>query len=211
MTRRMKDPEFLRQQQADIYAPHIAPVNRLVDSLIEPAPPAGRGWMPYVAPLHGGVHARVLSILRDPGPKTRQDGGSGMICVENDDPTAAKMGELFTEAGIAYEDITPWNAYPWYINAAPTGPQVTQGVAPLKSLVELMPNLKVVLLQGGQAQAVWRKLAKGHPRFVASLRIRSVATFHPGNQALQTPNPEVRQQRIDRRKEAMKEVADALS
>lgn len=57
--------------------------------------------MPYIAPYHGGIGARVLSILRDPGPETHHAGGSGFVCVHNDDPTAKTLYELLTTAGIA--------------------------------------------------------------------------------------------------------------
>jgi hypothetical protein len=58
MVRRMADPEFRAEQDRDRYAPHVRPVNELVDDLRDQD---GRGWMPHVAPLHGGVTARVLS------------------------------------------------------------------------------------------------------------------------------------------------------
>lgn len=67
MARRMADRAFRREQEAGRYAPHVQPVNEFVDALREPD---GRGWLPHVAPWHGGVEARVLSVLRDPGPMT---------------------------------------------------------------------------------------------------------------------------------------------
>jgi hypothetical protein len=85
----MRDPQFRQQQFDDLRAPHIAPVNALVDELTDPA---GRGWVPYVAPVYGGVDARVLCIQRDPGPKTHSGlGGSGFLCLENDDATAERF------------------------------------------------------------------------------------------------------------------------
>jgi hypothetical protein len=64
--RRMRDPQFRQQQVDDLRAPHVAPINALMDELIDPS---GRGWVPYVAPVYGGVDASVLNIHRDPGPK----------------------------------------------------------------------------------------------------------------------------------------------
>ena len=84
----MRDPQFRQQQADNLRAPHVASVNALVDALINPA---DRGWVPYVAPLYGGVNARMLNIHRDPGPKTHsQHGGSGFLCLENDDATAER-------------------------------------------------------------------------------------------------------------------------
>ncbi len=55
----MRDPQFRQQQADNLRAPHVAPVNALADELINPA---GRGWVPYVAPLYGAVNARVLNM-----------------------------------------------------------------------------------------------------------------------------------------------------
>ena len=113
----MRDPRFRQQQIDDLRAPHIAPVNALVDEL---ADHAGRGWVPYVAPVYGGVNARVLNIQRDPGPKTHKElGGSGFLCLENDDATAERFANLLDEVGIKVSETLPWNAYPWYINREP--------------------------------------------------------------------------------------------
>ena len=106
MTRRMRDPEFRQRQIAELRADHIAPINDLVDQLR--VDDTGL-WAPYVAPMYGGIHARLLSVLRDPGPKTNTDhGGSGFLCMENDDPTAERICGLFAEAGIDADDIVPW-------------------------------------------------------------------------------------------------------
>ena len=52
----MADPVFRIEQERGRYAPHVRPINELVDDL---RASADRGWMPYVAPwllfsiLHG--------------------------------------------------------------------------------------------------------------------------------------------------------------
>jgi hypothetical protein len=81
----MRDAAFRQFQRDRRTDPHIAPINQLVARL---QGYDGRGWLPEVAPMHGGVDARILSVLRDPGPMTREGSGSGFLCVENDDPTA---------------------------------------------------------------------------------------------------------------------------
>jgi len=47
--------------------PHMAPITAYVDSLRSPD-----RWLPYLAPLHGRVRARMLTILRDPGKRRRR-------------------------------------------------------------------------------------------------------------------------------------------
>lgn len=145
----MVDPDFRAQQWEDRYAAHIAPINRDVDDLRV----QGRGWVPYVAPLHGGTDARVLSILRDPGPATQDEFGRGFICVENNDGSAELQANLLEEVGLSPRVLLPWNAYPWYINRAPKSPEIDAGVPTILRLLELSPDVRVVLLQGGDA---WR-------------------------------------------------------
>ena len=60
----MQDPAFRADQRNQMYAPHVEPINRLVDELAS----QGLGWVPRVAPVHGGFDAQVLLVLRDPGP-----------------------------------------------------------------------------------------------------------------------------------------------
>ena len=77
----MADPEFRRSQEIGIRLPHVAPINALVDELRSSS--TDKQWMPYVAPLHGGIDARMMNILRDPGPRTHSGmAGSGFLCVE---------------------------------------------------------------------------------------------------------------------------------
>src|SRR5689334_3207587 len=106
----MGNETYTQQQWADRRAPHIASVNDLIDELT--ASP-GRGEVPYVAPVYGGVDARVLFIARDPGPKTRREhGGSGFLSLENDDTSAGRFSALLCGAGIPVGETLPWNAYP---------------------------------------------------------------------------------------------------
>jgi hypothetical protein len=69
----MRDPSFRESQLSGVRLPHIAPINALVDELRN----EGRGWAPYIAPLYGGIDARMLSILRDPGPAANSETGNG--------------------------------------------------------------------------------------------------------------------------------------
>src|SRR5688500_4453317 len=112
----MEDKKFREEQWARRYDDHVAPLNLLVDEL---GKREGRNSVPYIAPMYGGVNARLLSLLRDPGPKTQTTGGSGFLSMENDDATAETICGLFAGADINAKDIIPWNAYPWYINRQP--------------------------------------------------------------------------------------------
>jgi hypothetical protein len=203
----MRDPLFRKDQASHLIDPHIKPINDLVDRLIELD---DRGWMPYVAPIHGGTKARVLSVLRDPGPKTQSSSGSGFLCIENDDPTAESQAEMFARFGIKASDVLPWNAYPWYINRVPNAPELEAGALVLLELVALLPSLRVVLLQGRDAGAGWRRVVKKAPTLAVDRGLTVVECIHPSRQALWTPDPVVREQRLKQREVAYASVADAL-
>lgn len=207
MPRRMADPRFRAEQEAGRYASHVKPINELVDALRD----QGRGWMPHVAPLHGGIDASVVSVLRDPGPATQDGSGSGFLCIENDDATAERQTLMFADVGITAADITPWNAYPWYINAAPKSAQLDAGIDPLVRLLDLIPGVRVVYLQGNDARNGWARLVKRYPE--RATRVETVIeTYHPSRQALfhPDPDPDVRRARVAHRENACRQLAEAL-
>lgn len=178
MTRRMKDPASRAEQREHLSDLHVAPISRMVDEL------SGDGrWMPHVAPVHGGVEARMLFVLRDPGPKTKDPDhkNEGFLCVENDDPTAERFCGLLERADIAVRDTLPWNAYPWFINKAPSQSQLREGLVPLRRLIGMMTDLRVVLLMGNHAQASWGLLEGSGFEIPASVTV--LRTRHPSNQA----------------------------
>ena len=98
MVRRMGEDGFKASQVAHQMDAHIAPINEFVVALHGRE---GRGWVPKVAPMHGGVDALVLSVLSDPGKATQGDKGSGFLCIENCDPTATNQCKLFEAHGIS--------------------------------------------------------------------------------------------------------------
>ena len=108
----MQDPAFRADQRNQMYAPHVEPINRLVDELASQR----LGWVPPVAPVHGGVDAQVLLVLRDPGPADADPDleEAGFLCAENNEPTAERICELLDRAGIDVKLTLPWNAYPWF-------------------------------------------------------------------------------------------------
>lgn len=185
------------------YQPHIEPFNRMVDELR-----SGGEWLPYVAPLYGGVHARVLAILRDPGPKTRDGNGSGMLCVENDDQSAERYDGFLTAAGIAPGDLMAWNAYPWYVNRKPDTAELERGLPVLHRVIELCPRLEVVMVHGGDAHKAWKMYQRRH--LGTARRLRSIVTYHTSRQALRHVDPAVRQAREDKLRADFAEAAAVL-
>jgi hypothetical protein len=200
----MSDPAFVAEQFALIHEPHIAPVTDFIDSLQTPDL-----WLPYVAPHHAGVGARMLTVLRDPGPATRVDGGSGMLSVENDDPTAEKQFEMMTSVGLTSADFTPWNAYPWYINRAPTNDELRDASPSLVGLLDLLPDLELVLLQGNEARSAWRIALDEQPA-IRRRRLITLETYHASPQALWHKSPNERARRTQHRSDTWREAAEIL-
>jgi hypothetical protein len=204
----MSDSSYRDEQWANRYAPHVAPINRLVDNLgtqVDAGPP------PYVAPMYRGVHAPVLAVLRDPGPKAGGARGSGFLSVENDDQTAERQCRFFAEAGLDPADVVPWNAYPWYINSEPTTAQLAAGTEPLGRLIELMPQLRVVLLLGNDAQYGWRLFTSRYPALVRYRGLTVLPTYHPSRRALQHPNADERTRREDSIRAALRRAATIVT
>jgi hypothetical protein len=206
MPRRMADPGFRAEQWRRRYDDHIAPINRLVDSMRE----AGPGHMPYVAPMYGGVHARLISILRDPGPKTLAETGSGFLCMENDDATAEAICRYFADADIDAREIVPWNAYPWYINRNPSAAELRAGIEPLFNLIQLLTDLRVIMLHGGAAKSAWSQFTRAHSRVMASRPITVIATYHTSRQAFWHRDSAVREARREHLRRAFAQAARCL-
>lgn len=152
--------------------PRVAEINRLVDQLI-----SERGEsMPYIHQSMGGVCAPVLSVLRDPGPATKQTRSLGL---DNPDPTSRRQIALLELAGLSRTDLMPWNAYPWHHTDPLTSAMVARGAAVLPRVIGLMrPTLKVLLLQGDEANLAWAMLQAFVPEF-AEPPFKVVHTCHP--------------------------------
>jgi hypothetical protein len=106
--------------------------------------------------------------------------------------------------------VVPWNAYPWYINNAPTAAQFEAGVAPLAVLIALLPKLRVVMLHGGSAKNSWTRLTHRHPRLEEERALTVIATYHTSRHAFWHPDPSERIRHAARLAEAFKEASELL-
>ncbi|MBA8964944.1 transcription elongation GreA/GreB family factor [Rhodococcus percolatus] len=162
------------------YDPSVRPINDYVDKLRSER----RVFIPYVAPTYGGVDAQLLTLMQDPGPKTdpANADGSGMICLENVDLSAARQKFFLDEAGIRISEIVSWNAYPWPKPHPQTGRSDREAAEALRGFLMLTPNLEVVILNGAVAKRIWRVLKEINPSCVAG--ISSYPTFHTSERAV---------------------------
>lgn len=99
-----------------------------------------------------------------------------MLPVENPDDSAARYLRLLAEAGIDVRDTLSWNSYPWYIGRPPNDQELDSALPVLQQILEMLPRLEVVMLQGATARQAWNRLTLAQPK-VAS-RVQTIATYH---------------------------------
>lgn len=170
-------------------APTAAPLTDWLDGIIATRLAAGQpAEMPYIDPLDAGTDARVLIILEAPGPMTNALNavpGSGFISSDNDDATAENLWLARRESGLI-EGVLIWNAVPWYLGPTKRKPRVAEkavGGAVLRELVQMLPELHTAVPLGDHARATWRRFARPN----LGTAMRTVESFHSGNQAMNQP------------------------
>ena len=114
--------------------------------------------------------APILAILETPGPGAKRSGHCGL---DNSDPTAKRIARLVEESGIQRRDIVFWNLYAAY-EAGHT--RRTKWAKHLSDLINLMPNLQVVIAFGDHA---WRGLRDVE----LPQKIWLIGAPHPSNQS----------------------------
>jgi len=204
---RMSHPTFKADQLARLKERHIAPFNNLVEEL---GSRDDGGRLPWIAPMYFGRESRVLCVLRDPGKRADAAAGSGFLCIENTDETSRRQKRMMQEAGIDPPDMLPWNAYPWFVDRAPSTNELELGVDPLVRVMREMPRLRAVMLMGSQAQKSWQLVLRHHADMILARGIRWVPTYHPSPSALQTAVPGERAARNASLNNAYAIVADVL-
>lgn len=130
---------------------HIAPLIKFVDKLRSKYN-LGEN-IPHFDPLDGGINAEVLFLLEAPGPRAVK---SGFVSRNNDDPTARNFLALNHEAGITREGTIMWNIVPQYLGDVnsirrPTASELRVGITHLFELLNLLPELRVVVFVGAHA------------------------------------------------------------
>ena len=137
---------------------HILPLTTFVEKIREEQ--GENAYVPYFNPLDGGVKAKCLFVLEAPGSKTKN---SGFISRNNNDETAKNFFEVNVSAGIPREKTISWNIVPWYIGTdkkirTAKNSDISIGLLYLYQLIELLPDLKLIVLVGKKAQKVSNEL-----------------------------------------------------
>ena len=166
--RSLSDPDVRRRRVAMLTESHIAPLTQFVEDLQA----RNVGEVPWFDPLDGGVKAKALFLLEKPGPMTVEPEGSGFISRDNDDPTAEAIHTFMLDAGLDRKDVVIWNVIPaWNGTRDITGPELSAGINHLGALIDLLPDLRLVMIVG-------RKAAKAIPH-IHDRGIRVFESFHP--------------------------------
>ncbi|MDO3650915.1 uracil-DNA glycosylase [Nocardia mangyaensis] len=154
-------PDVLADKRARVRAPHVRPLNELADR-IAVAEGIPVGFVPYVDPDIGGIHARALVLLDNPSTKAEaaRNGGSGFLSLDNNDATARNCREAYLAHGIEWSSIVHWNVCPFPTgreNGASLASERDRGARWTREFVEMCPNLEIVLCLGRAAEDGWRR------------------------------------------------------
>ncbi|MBL4810659.1 MAG: DUF1572 family protein [Phycisphaerales bacterium] len=150
-SRTLASADAIQRRMALRLCTHVRPLNELV-----------RNWnaegmsVPWFDPIGGGVDAKVLFLLQDPGKMADGVEGSGFISHDNDDTAAPRVWEAFRDAGISRELVVTWNIVPWYLNDK--GIKVIDmknGCRMLELVLMQCTKLKHVVLGGSKSQEAW--------------------------------------------------------
>lgn len=171
----LKDPAEQRRRAAMLSLPHMRPLMEYLERIRRAQGPGSE--MPNFDPCDGGVNARVLFLLEAPGRKAV---GSSFISCNNPDQTARNMNGVLRAAGLSRRDVLLWNVVPWYVGEEsrirPVTPADVAEAAPyLRELIQLLPELRVIVLVGKKAQSARATIRRLTP-------VPILETHHPSPQ-----------------------------
>lgn len=155
-----RDRREVERKLALLDEPHVAPLTAFVRRL---RAARGNDSVPWFDPTEAGAGARVLMLFENPGRRADALHGSGFISADNDDKSAENMWTFLRAAGIdRRSEITAWNIVPWYLGderrIGDVRPRDIEEARPaLLELLQLLPELRVVVLFGRKAQLGWRR------------------------------------------------------
>lgn len=175
----LRDPEiaaFRRERWRS--EPSLAALREYVAGL------SNRGReVPGFDPDDAGADARVLLVLEAPGPKANALKGSGLLSPDNNDQTAANVWHARQLAGLSHSTLHT-NIVPWYLGVASVKPspvELAEGAIHLRYLLDLLPNLEVIVLCGDYARRGWRRFTS---ELIDGPAPMVIETHHPSAQGL---------------------------
>ena len=142
---------------------HIAALSSFVDGMRVKLGPTYA--IPYFDPLDGGADAECLFLLEAPGPNAVK---SGFVSRNNPDETAKNFFLLNQQALIERQRTAVWNVVPWYVGSGTkirpaNARDISEGLPFLERLLQLLPQLTVVVLVGAKAARIRAHVATAVP------------------------------------------------
>jgi hypothetical protein len=195
------DATAIRGREARLHEPHIVDLTQLVERIRSAR--GGGNSVPWFDPESGGRHAEVLLLFEAPGARAVGAGpvrptrpGSGFISPDNNDESAAAVFELEREAGLPRDRLLHWNIVPWYVGdgtkiRAVNRSDRVEAEPWLEELLELLTDLRVVILCGDAAQKGWDEYTGPRP-----LDLWVVRCPHPSPVNLRT-RPDAREEILE--------------
>jgi hypothetical protein len=169
--RSMRDEGVRERRKLMLDLPHVARLTAYAAKLRE----RGSVEVPEFDPLDGGIDAKVLFLFEKPGPMTAEGGkrtGSGFISRNNDDSSAAATIDFMQRAGIPRRLTVSWNVIPWWNNTVRvTKEELREGAKTVQELIDLLPNLRAVVMVG-------RNAAKARP-YLDNRGLKLFTSDHP--------------------------------
>ncbi|PTR05364.1 uracil-DNA glycosylase [Nitrosospira sp. Nsp5] len=157
------DAAIRAHRLTQLSASHIAPLTAFVEDLRSQQDLTDE--IPNFDPFDGGTLAECLFLLEAPGSRAVK---SGFISRNNPDETAKNFFTFNRHAGLDRRRTVVWNIVPWYVGTGQKIRPVTlndirDAEPALRSLLPLLPNLKVVVLVGQKAARAETLLRRFNP------------------------------------------------
>lgn len=169
-TRNLRTTDAVLARRKLLELPHVAPLCEFCQRLRAD----GRGAVPDFDPLDGGVDANVLFLMEKPGPMTDDTGatgrvGSGFVSRDNNDSTAEAILRFMEIAEVDRERSILWNIVPWWNGTrAIAASELTAGTERLARLIEMLPELCVVVGVGAKARRAEKLVTRIGLPFISS-------------------------------------------
>lgn len=145
----LSEPAARAARLAALDAPHMHRLNDYCRGL------RGQSWnVPWFDPMDGGEHASVLILLERPA---RRGHCPRFVSRDNPSPTQRNLKRSLERAGLERGATLIWNVVPWLPspgtkrNRQPSAAELEEGFDHLAPLLDILKNLRLVVLAGRSA------------------------------------------------------------